>query len=93
MLPHSGSVVAGPHGGRPPAGVPAAAASSLGHWRGLQLYPSPVTNQGTIEAMQPKCSSLVAALFMLQSVLQSLQLYPSPVPNQGTIGALEEGRE
>ena len=33
--PHAGSLVVGPHGGRPPAGVPAAAAPPPCHWWGF----------------------------------------------------------
>ena len=126
--PHTGSLVAGPHGGRPPAGVSGVATPPAGHWWGFGVRPpsptafllwrwgcslhtagrllrpacsthrtaacsllhtaatpSPITNPGTMGALQPKGSSPVAMMFMLPSVPRSLQLYPSPVTNLGTI--------
>ena len=38
-----------------------------------QLYPSPVTNLGTIGALQPKCSSFVATLLVLQGLAASVR--------------------
>ena len=34
----------------------------------LQLLPGPVSNQGTIGALEPKCGSPVVTVFMLQGL-------------------------
>ena len=90
--PHARSLVAGPHGGRPPAGFSAAAAPPPSHWwvsEDALLLPPPFgcSVGAAATTLQAVCCGLHAALTALQfAVSYTLQLHPFPLPIQELLG-------